>query len=257
MIPTHYHAKLLITVGRMALPRNDLHAAQGHFERALQVSRALGDTVNIAWALVYKGYTMMEDMSAALAVAEEGLEMFRQSRHLPGIAQALNVLGEVARFGGDDARAQQAYEECLLVSQTTGETRRVCCMFGDLTFLAQHAGEYERARELAEQGFQIALDMNSKLDIADKLAQLAGVLAVTGHQERAVRLLGAWNAAMERMVAAPNPIDRQEYERTIAGLRAQLDTHTFEAVWQQGCAMSLDQAVASVVERGGRYPLHD
>ena len=141
---------------------------------------------------------MMPDTGAALVVAEEVLALFQQLHHLPGIAQALNILGEVARFGGNDARAREAFEECLLVAQTIGDTRRICCVFGGLTFLAQHAGEYERERELAEHGLQIALKMNSKLDIAGKMAQLAGVLAVTGHLEQATRPLGAWDAALER-----------------------------------------------------------
>ena len=130
MVPTRYHAKLLITAGRIALQLNNLGAAQSYFNRALQLSHALGDTVNIAWALIYKGYTMMPDTGAALVVAEEGLALFQQLHHLPGIAQALNILGEVARFGGNDARAREAFEECLLVAQTiAGCSAHLLCVW--------------------------------------------------------------------------------------------------------------------------------
>jgi predicted ATPase/DNA-binding CsgD family transcriptional regulator len=247
-VPRQNHAKLLITAGRIALPWNDLDAAQRHFDWALQIARVLDDEVNIAWALTYKSYTMMHKLDAALTLAEEGLALFRALDHQPGLAQALCILGELARFGGDDARARQAYEECLMVSQTTGETRRIRHMFGNLAFLAQHEGDYERARALAEQGLRLALEMDNQLDIADSLAGLAGVMGVTGQPERAARLLGAWDAALERIVAAPEPIDRPEYEQNIATVRAQLTPMSFEAAWSEGRGMSLEQAVALALE---------
>jgi predicted ATPase/DNA-binding CsgD family transcriptional regulator len=247
--PTRYHAKLLITAGRMVLQRDDLGTAHRYFEQALQISRALDDPVNIAWALAYKSCSMMRETDAAITVAEEGLALFRELDHQPGIAQTLNILGELARVGGDDTRARQAYEACLEVSQRTGETRRICCVFGGLTFLAQHAGDYEQARDLAEEGLQIALAMNNDLDIVERLAQLAGALGMLGQPEWAARLLGAWEAALEHMVATPEPVDKAEHDRNIAAVRAQLDATTFTTAWALGRAMSLEQAVALALER--------
>lgn len=247
-VSTVYHAKLLITAGHMAW-LYDLDAAKRYFERALHISRELDDKVNIAWSLIFMGYAMIREKEAAVAVTEEGLSLFRESNHKPGIAQALNIIGEIASFWGDDDRARQAYEECLLVSQETGETRRIRFMFGNLTFLAQHEGDYARAGELAEQGLRMALEMNNKLDIADSLAGLAGVMGATGQPERAARLLGAWEAALARMGATSQPADQPEHDRAIASLRAQLDPQTFETAWAEGRAMSLEQAVASTLDR--------
>ncbi len=243
-VPTMYLPKLLISAGHMAWLYN-LEMARHYFDRSLQISRELGDRVNIAWSLIFKGYAMMSDMEAALAVTEEGLSLFRELHHKPGIAQALNIIGEIATFRGDDDRARRAYEECLVVSQETGETRRIRFMFGNLTFLALHAGNYERATEWADKGLRLALEMNNQLDIADSLAGLAGVIGVTGQPESAARLLGTWEATLERLGAAPQPADIPEHDRNIAAVRAQLDPHTFEAAWAAGRAMSLEQAVAS------------
>jgi tetratricopeptide (TPR) repeat protein len=246
-VPVIYHAKLLFCAGHMAYIY-DLEAARRFFEQALHISRDLDDRVNIAWSLVFLGYAMMAEMAAAFALVEEGLAMFRQMNHPPGAAQALNIIGEIASFGGDDARARVAYEECLSVSQATGETRRIRFMLSNLTFLAQHAGDYERARQLAIQAVRLALEMDNRLDIADSLAALAGVMAVTGQPQRAVRLLGAWEAALERMGAAPQPADKPEHERNIAIARAQLDSAAFTSAWGEGRALSLEQAVTSALE---------
>lgn len=246
-VPTMYLPKLLISAGHMAW-LYDLEMAKHYFDRSLQISRELGDRVNTAWSLIFLGYAMMSDMEAALAVTEEGLSLFRELNHKPGIAQALNIIGEIATFRGDDVRARHAYEECLLVSQETGETRRIRFMFGNLTFLAQHAGDYERAREWADRGLRLALEMNNKLDIADSLAGFAGVIGMTGQPEHAARLLGAWEATLERMGATLQPADIPEHDRNITAVRAQLTPQMFAAAWAQGRAMSLEQAVASTLD---------
>ena len=253
-VPTVYLPKLLISAGHMAW-LYDLKMAKRYFDRALQISHDLGDKVNTAWSLIFLGYALMSNMEAALAVTEEGLARFRELNHKPGIAQALNIIGEIATFRGDDIRARHAYEECLLVAQETGETRRIRFIFGNLTFLAQHAGDYDRARESAEQGLRLALEMNNKLDIADSLAGLAGVMGMTGQPERAARLLGAWEAALERMGATPQPADIPEHDRNIAAVRARLDPQTFQAAWAEGHAMSLNQAVASILDDANWRPL--
>ncbi len=69
-----------------------------------------------------------------------------------------------------------------------------------------------------------------------------------GEPERAARLFGAWEAILERLCAVPQPSDKPEYDRSIAAVRAQLDEATFGRAWAEGRAMSLEQAVASVLK---------
>jgi non-specific serine/threonine protein kinase len=253
-VPTICHTKLLIAAGHMALLR-DPEAAKEYFDRALQISREIGDPVNTAWALTFKGFAMVQDTEPALAFARDGLSAFQELHHKPGIAQALNIIGQIASVAGDNALARRVYEECLTVSQETGEVRRIRFMLVNLTFLALHAGEYERARDLAMQGLRLALEMNNKLDIADSLAGLAGVMGVTGQPYRAARLLAAWEAAFEWMGATALPSAKREHDRTIATVRAQLDSTAFKAAWAEGRAMSLKQAVAFALQQNEQNDL--
>jgi hypothetical protein len=82
-------------------------------------------------------------------------------------------------------------------------------------------------------------------------------MGATGQPEQAARLLGAWEATLERMGATPQPADRPEHDRNIAAVRNQLAPKTFEAAWGEGRAMSLEQAVASALERGDSCVLHE
>jgi hypothetical protein len=211
----------------------------------------------MAWSLTFLGYAMMREKEAGLGIAEEGLSLFRELNHKPGIAQALNIIGEIANFSGDDERARRAYEECLIVAQETGEKRRIRFMFGNLAFLAQHEGDYQRARKLAQRNLQLALELSNNLDIAEGLADLAGPLGMTGHPEEAARLFGAWEAAMERMGAATQPADMPDLERNIAAVRVQLDPEIFQAAWASGRALSLEQAVEFALEQFDSQLLDD
>lgn len=247
LVPLQYHPRLLTAAGHMAY-LYDLPAAGIYFDRALEISRLLGDRVETAWALSFKGYTLMNDKDAAIQILDEALALFRAMDHKPGIAQTLNIIGEVSRFSGDYARALRAYEDCLLVLQETGETRRIRFMYDNLGFLALRAGDYNRARELAWRALELALQMNNRLDTADSLAGLAGVLGATGQPEQAARLFGAWEAALERLGAVLQPADQPEHARSIAALRSALSPQAFATAWAEGRAMSLEQATASIVE---------
>src|SRR5262249_51799351 len=66
--------------------------------------------------------------------------------------------------------------------------------------------------------------------------------------ERAIRLLGAAEAFCETLGAQPPVAMREEYERTVAEGRATLGEAAFTAVWTEGRAMSLDQAIEYALE---------
>jgi len=186
-------------------------------------------------------------MEEAILSAEEGLSLYRELNHPTGIAQALNVIGEIARFGGDDTRARRAYEECLAISQETGERRRIYFMLSNLAFIAQHEGDHQQARNLFHQAILLVRETNFKLDMAASLSFIAGTISATGQPERAVRLHGASEAALERMDAFHQPADKLEVDRNIAAVRAQLDEAAFAAAWAEGQATPLEQAVANAL----------
>jgi predicted ATPase/DNA-binding CsgD family transcriptional regulator len=242
-----YHPKFLLSAGHLAF-LYDLDTGKPLFRRALDISRDLGDRLQMAWALALLGYTMLRERSAAMPIVEESLALFRELNHQPGIAQALNIIGEIARFSGDDGRARHAYEECLAVSQQTGETRRIVFMYNNLTFIALHEGEAGRARDLGRQGLQLARAMNNRLQLATVLALLAGAIGALGRPQQAARLLGASERALERLGAFHQPNDKREIDGMIAAVSAQLDEPTFQAAWAQGRELTLEQAVAQALD---------
>jgi tetratricopeptide (TPR) repeat protein len=178
-----------------------------------------------------------------MAMAETGLSIFREVDHQPGIAQALNIIGELARVGGDYERAKRAYEECLSVCQQTGEVNRICYTYANLAYVAQHEGDDKHALQLARHAFQLSREASGTHDVASFLANLASPAAALGQFQPAARLLGASKAALERMGAFYQPSDKPEVDRAVEVVRAQLGTADFEAAWAEGRAMSVEEAI--------------
>lgn len=242
-----YHPRFLFGAGHLAFLYNfDLGKAL--FTRALDSSRDLGDRPQMAWALALLGYTMLQEPAAALPLVEESLIVFRELDHPPGIAQALNIIGEIARFSGDDNHARRAYEECLAVSQQTGETRRICFIYQNLAFISFHEGNLEHARELGRQGLQIAQTLHNRLELAKALTLLAGIIGILGDPQQAARLFGTSEIALERLGAFHQLNDKREIDNMIAAVRAKLDEATFQAAWAEGCTLALEQAVTQALD---------
>ncbi|MCL4250496.1 MAG: tetratricopeptide repeat protein [Anaerolineae bacterium] len=245
--PVTHHAKFLFSGGLMAIMQHDLDKAKRLLMASLSVSQTLDDKQFTGWALIYLGFAMLSESEEALAAAEEGLALFRELDHKPGIAQALNIVGNVAARLKDYDRAQRSYDECLTVARQTGETRQICHVFHNRALLGLLKGDYERAMHEARQALDLAIAMNNELLIILGMTILAAPIGWKGQPRRAARLLGASEALLEAMGAFYQPIDQPEIERIIAGVQAQLDAVTFRSSWAEGRTLSLEQAVAEAL----------
>jgi predicted ATPase/DNA-binding CsgD family transcriptional regulator len=244
-VPMIYQPKLLFSAGSLAL--DDLEAARHLFLRARDRAREVGDQLQLAWALAMLGYTLLQDPQAAMPIVEESLALFRELQHQPGIARALNIIGEIARFSGDDERARRAYEECLAIFQQAGEKRRIFFTL-NLAFIALHQGKAEEARDLARQSLQSAREINNQLFVATSLAVLAGSLGALGQLEQAARFFGASAGALERLGAFLQPNDQWEIDGMITSMRAHLDEATFQAAWAEGHTLTQEQAIEQAID---------
>ena len=243
--PEQHHAKFLVCAGYMLWIR-DMEQAKRLLTQAFQVSQKIGDPLHAAWAQTYVSVTLSE--SEARSVVEEALSTFRRLDYKPGIAQVLNVIGELARYSGDDRRAKQAYEECMVVAAQIGDRRLMATLLYNQSFIAQHEGDHQAAIALLRRSLVFSREMTSRHFMATNLESLAGSLAAVGQPERAVRLLGAAEVAFERGGYLHEPLDQVEIDRIITRIRAQLDPATFETAWAEGRTLTLEQAAANVLD---------
>jgi predicted ATPase/DNA-binding CsgD family transcriptional regulator len=219
---------------------------------ALELTRVADDQHNKAWALVFLGMASVGQASEyeeARATIEAGLNLFRELGHKPGMAQAFNSMGELMRIHGDLEGAQAAYEACLRVVRETGEKRREAMSLNNLGCVTMHRGDVQRAKQLFRNALSKRLEVgHDKRGSVTNILFLAGAIAATGDPERAARLFGAAKALLEPMGVGLEPGDQPEYDRDLAVVRAQIDDATFQMCWQEGRALSLEQAAAYALE---------
>src|SRR5439155_2132332 len=90
--------------------------------------------------------------------------------------------------------------------------------------------------------------LGDKRGSAWSLEALAYLYFAQAQQERAVRLCGAVEGLREAIHSPLEPCFRAEYDRNLVAAREALGTEAFAAVWAEGRAMTLEQAVAYALE---------
>ncbi len=255
-VPQALKAKFLIGAGWLAYANHE-HERLKEFEReALRIAREMGDRLSMAWALIHlsaaANFRPSESAyEAAVQSCEEGLALFRELDHKPGIAQGLNTLGVLARVNGEYERAQAEFEALLVVVRETGEKLREAYMHHNLGVIAHRQRYYDRAEAHFRQSLDISLEHGLNHQIIIGLGSLAGPLAAKGQSERAARLQGVTEALLDVMGARWQPSEQPEYEHYIAITREQLDEAAFNASWSVGQAMSMEEAIAYALEEPG------
>jgi tetratricopeptide (TPR) repeat protein len=237
-------ALMLFNLGRGALlQQGDYLAARTQLEQSLELLRALGDVWTIAQVVIDLGLVALyqEDYGPAQAWYEEGLNLARALKDRALIASALNNLGEVARCQDDDERACRLYAESLQLHQELGNKPETPRLLHNLGYLALHRGDCAQAAAYFRESLESFERLGMTRGVAENLAGFAAVAASCGRAAEAARLWGTAEALHETVGTPVWPSDRREQLRYQAIARAQLDTTSWEAAWQQGRANPLAQ----------------
>ena len=205
----------------VARREGDRSAAHRGFESAVALFRAAGDHMR-AYSVAWRLASMLIEEGAyaqARALLEEILTYFRHVRFRLEIDTALWMLGVIAVREEDYARAKALYSECLAIGREIGSTTKV----------------------------------------PECLIGFAGIATAENGAVRAARLLAAAEAQVESRGGLLAAFDQAERIRLAKLLRTRLDEGVFAKAWAEGCAMTLEQAMAEAepvtgAPRGGLAP---
>jgi len=112
--------------------------------------------------------------------------LIREGR-TPGVvrAKALNAVGRIAIAQSDTHRAEVAAQEGIELNTEAEIGSSLAASFRRLLgFAAGWRGDYEQAKELAEESLKLSRQEHDKLGMADALLELAGDLNYLGDCER-------------------------------------------------------------------------
>ena len=222
-------------------------------EEVLALTRELKDDKyiasalsNLAWAVLRPG-----DYARASAYLEEALAIHRRIGDKAGMGYLLSGLGEVALREGKLERASKLIEESLVLRGELGHKWGIGASLGTSAWIAMRQFDWSSAVKRLKESIQVRKEIGDRGGIAFCLERLAEV-AIGKHQaENAARIFGAAESIRASLRSKIDPVDQPEYERNLASLRAELGEGRFNAAWEEGQKMTLEQAVDYALEEVG------
>lgn len=232
-------------LGVVARHQGDYERARALHEESLGLRRQLGDRRSVAADLSSLGVVArhLGNYEQARVLLEESLALSRELGDKLSIAATLCTLGLVAYHQDDNDRAAVLLQESLTLSGELGDKMNRAAALCNLGFVAMRQGDYERAAALHDESLSLYMELGSDPGIYECLVGRARVAAAQGRAELAAGLLGAAEALREAKGVSLPPSDKEDYDRTLADVRALLSEHAFAAAWAQGQATRLKDVI--------------
>jgi len=249
--PTLARATTLIGASDMSAMGGDPASATRCAEEALDLSRLLGDRPGVADALwrLGAGRSMEGDHLAARPLLEESLALFRELDDPDSTMSVTRSLAHGHLERGELEQARALYAGNLLRARQLGNELLEARTLGALALIAAEGDRPEEALAPAREHLLIARDLG-RFDLSVAFSRAAYVLARVGRTVGAVRILSCSEALIEELWV-PEPWVVRQNERTTGVARELLGDEAFTEAWEQGQALTADEAVALALDELG------
>lgn len=233
--------------GRAALFARDFAASRELFVEGKQLLEQTGDKWDTGFPLhdLAKIAYLEGDYAAARNLAKSSLDLMQEAGDKGGVSHVANTLGQILRAQGDYLQAGEYYRDSLHLMSAEQE-ELIGQLHSRLGFVELHIGTRKRARREFETSLAIAHQIGDATLLTCNLIGFGALAALKPDAGDAVQLLAAANALIEGKRVELEPPDRDEYRSLAATLRAQLETEAFDAAWQAGGNMTIEQAIAAI-----------
>jgi len=228
-------------LGYAARLRGDYERAKELVEENLTFSREADDKIGIANALIELGAIafLLGDHERAKEHGEEGIVLCRELGYGEGLAVHLGNLAYLYLLEGDYERGSALNEEAAVLSRERGYKGGIAFALDFQGWVALLQGDHERARISYRESLNLSTELGDKMVALSSLDGLSCISAAEGASERAARLFGAGEAVGPDLISERDAL-RAPY---LAMARSQLDEASWQGAWEEGRAMSMEQAI--------------
>ena len=197
-----------------------------------------------------------DETDQATALHEESLRIRRELGDKRGIAMSLGNLASEALRRGDHEQAATLCEEGLSLARALGDKGSTATFLGDLGVAMLVRGDPERTTELMKEGLAISQELGDKYHYHGHLVHLAHAAGVAGEALREARLLGAAQGFRESADIPLLDLEvREDRHYPSVTARSQVGEEAWERAWEEGRAMTLQEAVSYALEEEESDPL--
>jgi tetratricopeptide (TPR) repeat protein len=238
----------LSAAGSLAYWQTDAGAAIRRFEEAVAMARAVGDRRTLALTLYDYGFGVMigGDRGRALALVEEGLTIARELGEPEVLGELLCALGTLQWRLGSPEAALPVLDEALEVLAGSDSVHLLAwarAMRGNVRLAG---GDIEGAREDYRERSLLYDDSGDLGSESQQLIVLANLALAQGRLERALRLRGAAEAALE--ASQTRPLVVESLAERFAEAAGRVGRERAEELMAEGRLMPIEQAAAYAME---------
>jgi predicted ATPase len=245
-------AKALNALGFMNWAETYPTDRRPELEEALSIGRELGDQWNTAAALLYLGLlaSMQGNYVEARSLLEQSLEISRTMgpEGKVVLSWTLTFLGDVALNQNESKEARSFFEETVAILREIGDKNFLAYSVRRLGLLAWREKDFERAIVLCQESLSLNRELGDPRGVLACVAGFADIAVAQSKFARAAQIMAAVESQLVSMGMRLLPVDKMEYERNLAHLRANLDEKVLTKFWAKGREMSLEQAIEFALE---------
>jgi tetratricopeptide (TPR) repeat protein len=203
-----------------------------------------------------RALTAKGDLQAARACYEANLKTIRAvgTTNLGDVFTS--SLGDLAVASGDDASAQELFDQALAALRAAHGTSEwdLALLLVNVGFLRLRRGDVLAASGLLDEALRHWLEQGVRAGIGVTLRGLAGVAAATSD----TRLAGLLIGASTRWLVDGDPFLNEApgvaaaVRRCLAEVRAQTDSVEFAAAWETGASLSETEALSLALHQSAQ-----
>ncbi|TMK86324.1 MAG: adenylate/guanylate cyclase domain-containing protein [Actinobacteria bacterium] len=242
--PTAARAKALIGAGGIAWWQRDRDAAGAFYQEAVVIERQLGDPARTAEALYNRAFVVAgEDIEAAGRLLDESIDLFRRAGDERGVAQVLTMLVIRKAEARDWVAVVASLEEVTSIWRRLRDRLHLAFDLVWLAFAYGRLGRRDEARSTALEALDLFREVDNTTGIGITLTDLAFLATWEGRHEDAIRLAGASDSVRQRVGGPPGGFAGILEGDPVAEARVHVSEESAGRAWEEGRAMSVEQAV--------------
>ena len=178
---------------------------------------------------------------------DESLGRFRELGDEHYTLLATDNLAWICKELGDRERARTLHEDVVRRARATANERMEASALGGLASIICDEGRVKDALAMLNESLRIWYELGERHMVARDLLRFARVLALEGRAGTAARLLSSSEVLHEEIGVSEAwlPADIQG---TLTTIRTQLDEAALAEAWDQGRALTVDEAVALALD---------
>jgi non-specific serine/threonine protein kinase len=242
---TPVRAKALNIFSLLCIRIAEYQQAETAAHEALAIGQVCSDIRTTALALFALGWgsILQGRYHQAQAWLEQSLALFQASGDKQQSMRPLLFLGIGAMWLGSYARAQALFAELAMLEREWSDKSvlSTATRFWGFALFYQH--DYAGASAKFRESLMPNLAFKDTTGIAPCLIGYAVVAVMCEQFERAAQLLSAVEALVESTRVKLMPYDRAQYTQYSTVLRARLSEAAFNAAWEAGRQMTLDEVI--------------